>query len=81
MAKYRMISRYGNAVKETDSERRRDDLIRLGYREYKAPEIKPLDEMTVPELEAYAKEKGIDLGCCTNKAEKLARIKAAEGCQ
>lgn len=38
---------------------------------------KGLDAMTVPELDAYADEKGIDLAGCKNKAEKIAKIKEA----
>ena len=34
-----------------------------------------LDKMTVDELEAYAKENNISLDGCSNKAEKLAKIK------
>lgn len=41
---------------------------------------KTLDKMTVAELEAFAAERGIDLGEAKNKGEKLAAImKALEG--
>lgn len=39
---------------------------------------KTIDDMTVTELEAYASEKDIDLSGCSNKAEKLAKIKEVE---
>ena len=39
---------------------------------------KTVEEMTVPELQAYAAEKEIDLGDATKKADILAAIKAAE---
>lgn len=39
---------------------------------------KPIDKMTVAELQEYAKEKGIDLGEAKSKAEILDVIKAAE---
>ena len=78
---FRLKNRWGNIYKEVKTEREKDELEKQGYTVVAAETEKSLDEMTVPELEAYAKEKGIDLGCCTNKAEKLARIKAAEGCQ
>lgn len=38
----------------------------------------PLDEMTLAELKAYAKENGIDLDGATKKADVLAAIMAAE---
>ena len=38
----------------------------------------PMAEMTVPQLEAYAKEKGYDLGGATKRADILAAIKKAE---
>lgn len=78
---FRLKNQWGNIYKEVKTEREKDDLEKQGYTVVAAETEKSLDEMTVPELEAYAKEKGIDLGGCTNKAEKLARIKAAEGCQ
>ena len=39
MAKYVMISRYGNEIKKVDSERKRDELKSLGYREIKSKTI------------------------------------------
>lgn len=41
-------------------------------------EAKPLDDMTVDELKAYAAAKGIDITGKTTKADILAAIKAAE---
>lgn len=41
-------------------------------------ETEPLDEMTVAELRAYAKENDIDLNGATLKADIFAAIKAAE---
>ena len=37
-----------------------------------------VDGMTIPELQAYAEENGIDLGDATKKADILAAVKAAE---
>ena len=37
-----------------------------------------IEKMKVTELQAYAKEKGIDLGDATKKNEILAKIKEAE---
>ncbi|MNW63025.1 hypothetical protein D3C74_411910 [compost metagenome] len=39
----------------------------------------PVDDMTVPELKAYAKLKELDLDGATKKDEILAAIKKAEG--
>ena len=74
--KYTLISKIGNLVITTDNERKRDRLLGLGFKlvEKTEKEIN-LDKMTVEQLEAYAKEKGINLEGCNNKAEKLARIK------
>ncbi len=74
MSKYTMVSRYGNEIKEVDSERKRDELKSLGYRVVE-PKVISLDDMTVPQLEAFAAEKGIDLKGCNNKGEKLAKIR------
>lgn len=74
MAKYVMRSYYGNEIKEVDSERKRDELKELGFTEIK-PEAPSFNDMTVAELEAFAKEKGINLSDCRNKFEKLEKIK------
>lgn len=68
-----LISRYKNEVIKTDSERKRDRLIDLGYT--LVEENLNLDKMKVEDIEKYAEEKGIDLSGCSNKAEKIARIK------
>ena len=34
MAKYKLINKEGNAIREADSASKRDELIRLGYRDY-----------------------------------------------
>ena len=60
-----------------------DAAVATGYFEYVESEgddnDAPADisKMTVPQLEAYAAEKGIDLADCKNKAEKVAKIKEA----
>ena len=70
-------NKYGNLIKNTDNAREIERLIALGYKEVKETpkNEKDLDKMTVAELEALAKEKGIDLSDCNNKGEKLAKIK------
>ena len=76
--KYTLKSEYGNIVQSTDSERKRDRLLRLGYSLVEEPtEGYSLDKMTVDQLEAFAKEKDISLEGCNNKAEKLNKIKEA----
>lgn len=70
----KLKNKYGNIIKETDNKHKIDYLMSIGYTEVKVEE-KDLDKMTVPELEAFAKEKGIDLKDCDNKGEKLAKIK------
>jgi hypothetical protein len=74
MAKYVMISYYGNEIKEVDSERERKELEALGFKEAEK-ETPNVNEMTVAKLEAFAKEEGIDLSECKNKTEKLEKIK------
>ena len=74
MAKYVMISYYGNEIKEVDSERERKELEALGFKEVEK-EAPNINEMTVAKLEAFAKEEGIDLSECKNKTEKLEKIK------
>jgi hypothetical protein len=74
MAKYVMISYYGNEIKEVDSERERKELEALGFKEVEK-ETPNINEMTVAKLEAFAKEEGIDLSECKNKTEKLEKIK------
>ncbi len=54
--KYILKSRYGNVIKKTDSERKRDRLLGLGYK--LVEEDINLDKMTVDQLEAFAKRKG-----------------------
>ena len=73
--KYTLKSRYGNVIQHTDSERKRDRLLELGYTLVE-DEIN-LDKMTVDQLKAFAKEKDISLEDCKNKAEMLEKIKSA----
>jgi len=39
---------------------------------------KPIEKMTKPELEAYAKANGIDISSCTNNEQRIALIKEVE---
>lgn len=72
---FKMVNRYGNAICMAKTEKERDELIVKGYHEEIEKEKINLDKMTVDELEAYAKENNISLDGCSNKAEKLAKIK------
>lgn len=40
MAKYKLINKEGNAIREADSASKRDELIRLGYRDYNPAPVK-----------------------------------------
>lgn len=72
---FKMVNRYGNAHKIAKTERERDELLRVGYTEEKESGTISIDDMTVAQLEAYAKEHNIDLSECKNKAEKTQKIK------
>jgi hypothetical protein len=67
-----------NVVKIVETEYERDKLISKGFKEVvetpeESNEGKPLDEMTVPELKAMAKEKGIE-GHGNMKKEELLEV-------
>ena len=72
---FKMRNAVGSAVLIAKTERRRDALLALGFTEVKEDAKINLDKLKVDELEAFAKEKGIDLSGCTNKAEMLEKIK------
>ena len=76
----------GSPIFETDDGNLAKRLIASGHFEAVAEpangnsgEIKekPVDKMTEAELDAYAKEKGIDLTGLSKKADKLAKIQEA----
>ena len=68
-------NKYGNIVKTVETKREKERLESLGYEIVAATTELNLDNMKVDELEAFAKEKGIDLSECKNEAEKLEKIK------
>ncbi len=73
-----------NVVKVVESEDKARSLIARGFKRVEEADVpstqaKDVDQMTVAELEQYADERGIDLSGCKTKAEKLAKIKEAEG--
>ncbi len=70
---FTLKNEYGNVYKKVNTERERDELLKDGYT--LVEDKLDLNKMKVEELEAFAKDKGIDLSDCGNKAEKLAKIK------
>ncbi len=70
---FTLKNEYGNVYKKVNTEREKDELLKDGYT--LVEDKLDLNKMKVEELEAFAKEKGIDLSECGNKAEKLAKIK------
>ena len=76
---FTLKNKYGNIIKTVETEREKENLEALGYEVVSATteetEGLNLDKLKVDELEAFAKEKGIDLSDCANKAEKLKKIK------
>ena len=71
---FKLTTKYGNIVKTVETERERDNLINLGYKVVDE-EKTSIDNMTVSQLEDFAKENGIDISDCKNKSEKLDKIK------
>lgn len=77
----KMVNRWGN-VHVTVTERRAKYLEGIGYKRVEEPqqgasEGVNLDKMTKPQLEAFAKENGVDLAGCANNTERVAKIKEA----
>ena len=76
---FTLKNKYGNIVKTVETQREKEALEGLGYEVVSATteqtEGVNLDNMKVAELEAFADKNGIDLSDCTNKAEKLEKIK------
>ena len=63
---------------ETNDEALASKLKNLGHTVEGEADAKPLDEMKVDELKAYAAEHNIDLGEAKNKADILKTIQEAE---
>lgn len=76
---FTLKNKYGNIVKTVETQREKENLEALGYEVVSATteqtEGLNLDNVKVAELEAFAKDNGIDLSDCGNKAEKLEKIK------
>lgn len=75
-----MVNEFGNAYKQAKSETDAEYFSHHGWKRIEpvSADTKPLDDMTVPELKAYAKEAGIELPKEARKEEILNVLKAAE---
>lgn len=74
----RPLCRFVKGVFETNDEALASKLKDLGHTVEGEADAKPIDEMKVDELKAYAAEHNIDLGEVKNKADILKTIQEAE---
>lgn len=74
----RPLCKFVKGVLETNNEALASKLKNLGHTVEGEADVKPLDEMKVDELKAYAAERNIDLGEAKNKADILKAIQEAE---
>lgn len=74
----RPLCRFVKGVFETNDEALASKLKDLGHTVEGEADAKPIDEMKVDELKAYAAEHNIDLGEAKNKANILKTIQEAE---
>lgn len=74
----RPLCRFVKGVFETNDEALASKLKDLGHTVEGEADAKPIDEMKVDELKAYAAERNIDLGEAKNKADILKTIQEAE---
>ena len=74
----RPLCRFEKGVYETNDEALASKLKDLGHTVEGEADAKPIDEMKVDELKAYAAEHNIDLGEAKNKADILKTIQEAE---
>lgn len=74
----RPLCRFVKGVFETNDEALASKLKDLGHTAEGEADAKPIDEMKVDELKAYAAEHNIDLGEAKNKADILKTIQEAE---
>lgn len=67
---FKMRNKLGNAIIVAKTERRRDELLRLGFTEIKEQtEGYNFSSMKVDELKKYAASSGIDISAAKNKAD------------
>lgn len=74
----RPLCKFVNGVIETNDTALADKLKGLGHIVEGKADAKPLDEMKVDELKAYAAEHNIDLGEAKSKADILKAIQEAK---
>ena len=74
----RPLCRFVKGVFETNDEALASKLKDQGHTVEGEADAKPIDEMKVDELKAYAAEHNIDLGEVKNKADILKTIQEAE---
>lgn len=74
----RPLCKFVKGVFETNDEALASKLKDLGHTVEGEADVKPIDEMKVDELKAYAAEHNIDLGEAKNKADILKVIQEAE---
>ena len=73
---FTLKSKFGNIVKQVESEREKEALLDKGYvLAYEKNEAQSIEKMKVSEIEAIAESNGIDLSDCKNREEKILKIK------
>lgn len=77
-ANNRPLCKFVKGVFETNDEAVAEKLKGMGYEVTGEADVKPIEDMKVDELKAYAAENNIDLGEATKKADILKIIQEAE---
>lgn len=77
-ANNRPLCKFVKGVFETNDEAVAEKLKGIGYEVTGEADAKPIEDMKVDELKAYAAENNIDLGEATKKADILKIIQEAE---
>lgn len=77
-ANNRPLCKFVKGVFETNDEAVAEKLKGMGYEVTGEADAKPIEDMKVDELKAYAAENNIDLGEATKKADILKVIQEAE---
>ena len=77
-ANNRPLCKFVKGVFETNDEAVAEKLKGMGYEATGEADAKPIEDMKVDELKAYAAENNIDLGEATKKADILKIIQEAE---
>lgn len=77
-SKKRPLCKFVKGVFETNDEAVAEKLKGMGYEVTGEADAKPIEDMKVDELKAYAAENNIDLGEATKKADILKIIQEAE---